>query len=327
VGKRRVYSIQAQLIEKSKEAALNAVQTFNNPLVKFKTETFIVLMVIAWTYMLHAYCRRQHIEYRYFDQGMQRKRFHKTARGAYKFWELERCLRDPSCPLDRDTKNNLRFLIGLRHEIEHQMALGLDSYLGSRYQACCLNFDYWLRSLFGEKHSIGTLIPLALQFTEIHSEPTPDVKSAALPPKVVSYIKTFDDSLSSDEFNAPRYAYRLFFTRRLSGRPGQADRVVEFIDPSSPLAAEIDKQYWGLKEVERPKHRAKTIVKMMQESGFARFNMHHHTQLWKLMDAQNPGKGYGTEVGGQWFWYERWINEVRLHCAQNADRYTGTGAA
>ena len=51
---------------------MNAVQTFNNPLTTFKTETFIVLMSIAWTYLLHAYYRREHIEYRYFSQGSQK---------------------------------------------------------------------------------------------------------------------------------------------------------------------------------------------------------------------------------------------------------------
>ena len=42
-------SIQKELLLKSREAALNAVQTFNNPLTTFKAETFIVLITIAWT--------------------------------------------------------------------------------------------------------------------------------------------------------------------------------------------------------------------------------------------------------------------------------------
>jgi hypothetical protein len=36
------------LIGKSKEAILSAVQAFNNPLATFKTESFIVLSMIAW---------------------------------------------------------------------------------------------------------------------------------------------------------------------------------------------------------------------------------------------------------------------------------------
>jgi hypothetical protein len=46
-GRRATYSIRAELVEKSRESALTAVQIFNNPLIEFKSETFIVLMTIA----------------------------------------------------------------------------------------------------------------------------------------------------------------------------------------------------------------------------------------------------------------------------------------
>ena len=60
----------------------------------------------------------------------------------------------------------------------------------------------------------------------------------------------------------------------------------------------------------------------MRQEGYVRFNMHHHTQLWKKMDAKNPGKGYGVEVAKTWYWYDRWVDEVRKHCAENSDKYT-----
>ena len=65
MAKTRGPSIQTELLRESREAALNAVQAFNNPRATFKTETFIVLMVIAWTRLLHAYYRGKDIEYRY----------------------------------------------------------------------------------------------------------------------------------------------------------------------------------------------------------------------------------------------------------------------
>ena len=46
---RRVFSVKKELLKKSREAALAAVQIFNNPNVTFKSETYIVLMNIAWT--------------------------------------------------------------------------------------------------------------------------------------------------------------------------------------------------------------------------------------------------------------------------------------
>ncbi|MFC1972401.1 DUF3644 domain-containing protein [Chloroflexota bacterium] len=139
--KRSVGSIQSELVTKSREAALNAVQSFNNPLTTFKTETFIVLMVIAWMYLLHAHYRGKGIDYRYYDKGNKRKKYHRTKSGAYKYWELERCLDDDNCPLEPAIKSNLRFLIGLRHEIEHHQSIELDHHCTGRYLACCLNYE------------------------------------------------------------------------------------------------------------------------------------------------------------------------------------------
>ena len=118
---RRSFSVSGELLTKSREAALAAVQIFNSPLITFKSEVFIVLMNIAWTYLLHAHYRKMRVEYRYLKNGTTRKRFEKTKAGAYKHWELEHCLNNSKSPIDADTANNLRFLIGLRHEIEHQM--------------------------------------------------------------------------------------------------------------------------------------------------------------------------------------------------------------
>ena len=112
---RRVFSVKEELLKKSREAALAAVQIFNNPNVTFKSETYIVLMNIAWTYLLHAHYRAKKIDYRYFTQGLKRKQYGRTKNGgAFKHWELERCLNEEQCPLEREVVQNLKFLIGLR---------------------------------------------------------------------------------------------------------------------------------------------------------------------------------------------------------------------
>ena len=319
---RRLYSIKNELLAKSREAALSAVQVFNNPLIKFKSETFIVLMIISWTYLLHAYYRSKKIEYRYFDKKSNRRRFLRTKNGAYKYWELERCLNDENCPIDRNTSNNLRFLIGLRHEVEHQMTLNLDNYLSGRYQACCLNYNEYIKKLFGNDNSIDKYLTYSLQFVELSINQIEGIQTEDnVPNRLKNYITEFDGQLAHEEFNSPQYSYRLLFKRKLVGRAGQADKVIEFIDPNSELAKQIDKEYWVQKEVERIKYLPRQIVKLMNEEGFSKFNMHHHTQLWKEIDAKNPGKGYGIQVISTWYWYERWIEEVRNHCNNNRERY------
>ena len=64
---------KTELIVKSREAMMAAVQLYNNPQITFKTETFITLAIIAWTYLLHAYYANKRIDYRYFHMNGKRK--------------------------------------------------------------------------------------------------------------------------------------------------------------------------------------------------------------------------------------------------------------
>jgi len=109
--------------------------------------------------------------------------------------------------------------------------------------------------------------------------------------------------------------------KRVVGKPNQADKVVEFIDPKSELAKQIDKEYWVVKEAERPKRCAKEIVMKMQEEGFAKFTMRAHTKLWQRWNAKEEGKGYGTQLGVQYWWYDRWVDVVREECQKHVAIY------
>ena len=319
---RRVYSISDELIHKSREAALTAVQIFNNPQIKFKSETFILLMNIAWTYILHAYYRKQKIEYRYFEQKKKSRRFARTAKGAYKFWELERCLNEIACPVDRDAANNLRFLIGIRHEIEHQMTTQIDASFSAKFQACCLNYNDIVKKLFGDEYSIERQLSFSLQFSSISKEHIEQLAaSPSLPAHIKSYIEGFEENLTTEEYNSPRFAYRVLFVPKIVNKKGQADEVIEFVKPNSEFANEVNKKYALIKEIERVKYKPKSIVSLMKKEGFKTFSIHDHSELWKNLDAKNPAKGFGVQVENEWFWYENWVDCVRTHCHENVARF------
>ena len=89
---RTIYSEKVDLIIKAREAMLSAIQIYNNPLISFKTESFIVLSLIAWTYLLHAYYRAKGIDYRYFSKSGRRKKYVKNSDGSIKFWDLKECI-------------------------------------------------------------------------------------------------------------------------------------------------------------------------------------------------------------------------------------------
>ena len=280
-------------------------------------------MVIAWTYLLHAYYRGKNVEYRYYRQGPKRRVFDRTKRGAYKHWGLERCLNDSRSPLDRDTANNLRFLIGLRHEIEDQVTKPLDAYRSGRYQAYALNCNEFVKKLFGRRLGIDQQLSYSIQFMELTEEkvagPGPE---ASIPERLRAFVAEFDGALSREEYNSLRYSYRLLSWRKLVNRPGQADRVVEFIDPNSDLARTMDSEYWVKKEVEKPKYRPTDVVRAVEASGFGRFRVTpEHSNMWKREDAKNPGKGFGVEVQGAWYWYQSWVDRRIELCQAAGDRY------
>lgn len=227
--RRRVGSVTDELVHKSREAALAAVQIFNNPAITFKSEIFPVVICIAWTYLLHAYFRKEKVEYRYYKKSKNgnRKIFDKTKLGAYKHWELERCLNDDKSPVERNVANNLRFLIGLRHEIEHQMTSRIDDYLSARFQACCLNYNDYVKKLFGENKGIDKYLSFSLQFSSIGREQKDQLSSIEdLPQHISSFVAGFDGNLSEDEFNSIEYAYRVLFVAKTANRKGQADEVI-----------------------------------------------------------------------------------------------------
>jgi hypothetical protein len=113
----------------------------------------------------------------------------------------------------------------------------------------------------------------------------------------------------------------MLFIPKLVGRPGQADQIVEFFKPDSDLSQAVNRDYIAFKEVERPKYLPGQIRDKMHEEGFPGFNMHHHTQLWKALEAKAADKGLGVDVAGAWYWYEPWVTLVRAHCRENAALY------
>ena len=180
---------------------LGAIQIYNNPVINFKSESFITLAIISWTYLCHSYYKKINIDYQYYKIINGRKSYDRTKHVAIKHWELERCLNESSCPFDNATKMNLRFLIGIRHEIAHQMTNSIDDAISSKLQACVFNYNYYLKTLFGNKNSIDKELSLAISIGGV--DPTSLKKNVkGLNENLTKFISEFEENLSDDVFNA-----------------------------------------------------------------------------------------------------------------------------
>jgi hypothetical protein len=293
-----------ELLVKAREAMIAAVHTFNSAGLYFRAELFIVTSIIAWTYLLHAYYKREGIDYRYKKGGAVEK----TASGAEKYWELGQCVAHGRCPLEKGVVNNLNFLCEIRHEIEHRSTNRIDDALGAKLQACCINFNDAIKILFGKEFALEKRLPIALQFVTFDGAQRAALIGADLPAHVATAMDNFHNGLTEDEQKDPKFRYRVAFVPKVSGKASKADLAVEFLKPGSPEAEAVERVL--LKEVERPKFLPSEIVAKVKGAGYPAFGMHDHTLLANQLGGRKVGKGYGVQVAKTWYWYENWLEKV-----------------
>lgn len=303
-----------ELLIKAREAMIAAVQTFNSAGLTFRAELFIVTAIIAWTYLLHAWFKREGIDYRYSGQT--------TKEGAEKFWELGQCLKHQKCPAKNGVVKNLNFLIEIRHEIEHRSTSRIDDALGAKLQSCALNFNDFVKREFGAQYGLERRLPIALQFVSFGAEQRTALKKASnLPKNIEAAINAFEHGLTEDQIRDPAYRMSYGFVPIAAKKIGAADTAVQIVSADSPEAAEIEKIIF--KEVNRKRYTAKKVVAIVNSKGFKLFKMQDHTALWKKCDAKNEGKGFGCpgDYKGSWVWFDRWIDEVLNYCEAEGDRF------
>ena len=208
-----------ELLIKAREAMIAAVHTFNSGGLTFRAELFIVTAIIAWTYLLHAWFKREGIDYRHTKNQNGQKVVIKTPSGAEKFWELGQCLKHARCPIEQGTKDNLAFLLELRHEIEHRSTNRIDDAVSAKLQACCINFNDAIKALFGAQYALERRLPIALQFVTFSPDQRSILKmTGGLPRNVETMMDGFERHLTPEQQADPRYAFRVFMVNKTAKR-------------------------------------------------------------------------------------------------------------
>ena len=133
-------------LEKARECALCAVETYNRPGASFRSGAYVCLMVMAWTALFHAVFFRKGVKPYY--RSKTRKRRYERVDGDYKHWELGECLSQYYQGDNPPVRRNLEFFIGLRNKIEHRSYPGLDTQVFDECQVSCC-YEAMLKSQFG----------------------------------------------------------------------------------------------------------------------------------------------------------------------------------
>ncbi len=114
--------------------------------------------------------------------------------------------------------DQLDFLIELRHEIEHRSTSRIDDAVSAKLQACCINFNEAIKSLFGAQYGLERRLPIALQFVTFSSDQRAVLKKASsLPPNISTMMEAFHNALSPQQAD-PQFAYRVAFVPEMGNR-------------------------------------------------------------------------------------------------------------
>lgn len=259
-----------ELLIKAREAMIAAVHNFNSAGLTFRSELFIVTAIIAWTYLMHAFFKKEGIDYRYYRTVGGVKQVDKTPEGADKYWELGKCIKHEKCPLESGAANNLEALLEIRHEIEHRSTNKIDEALSAKLQQCCLNFNESIKGIFGNQYGLEKRLSIALQFATFSTDQRAILKKAsALPRHIETSLQKIHDRLTDEELADPRFSYHVAFVRKTANRTSAADEAVEFVSSDSAEGIEINRVL--LKETEKPKYRPSNIVRIIQQEGYRHF--------------------------------------------------------
>ncbi len=287
------------LLNKARESALLAVETYNRPSTVFRSRAYIVLMHIAWTSLFLAIFHRQGIKPYYRKKNS--RRFVRID-GEPKAWDLSDCIGEYWKGSDNAVAQNLRFFIGLRNKIEHRELPELDIHIFGECQALLFNFEEMIEKKFGAKYALNESLAISLQFSCMRqTEKDKSIRQLMKPlaDDVTSFIEKFRSALSDDIFGDMAYSYRVFLLPNIGSHRSRDSVAIEFIhydlgDPAQMAAYEkvtalVKEKHIPVANLNniKPSDVAKQVAQALGPQ--KKFSAsHHHVKCWRYYEVRPP---------------------------------------
>jgi Protein of unknown function (DUF3644) len=288
-------------VRKSVEIFKTAILVYNNNVLSTRSETFIVLSIIAWTYLLHAQLGQESVNpvYKNADETSV------LVDGQEKLWELSYCIERPEAGLSEPEKDNLKYLIAIRNAIEHRSTEDINDALQAKIQANALNFLKYVKDKFGTKYDFSQDLAFAIQLQALTLQ-SANVLTGQVPvAKAVAAVNALlEGPMTKAAYNDPAYSFRVYVVPKVTNNAKRADQAVIY----SPVGSQVEV---AIKHVERPKYRMMEAINKLLADDDLTVTRYKFQQAWKQNDLKNPAKGLAVELGGQWFWYQEGIDKIR----------------
>ena len=328
-------------LEKCRSAAIAAVDSYNRPGPRFRTEQYLVMIVITWTALFHAiyYKRGRRPWYRKRSSGAGTAIRYQKIDGEPKHWDLGECLRQYYGDNHPPERQNLEFLLGLRNKIEHRHLPELDPSLYGECQASLLNLEEIVASNCGKRYSMTEQLAVSLQFSSVQPSEKKTatqklVRSAAK--TVQEYMLKFRSGLPVDVLNSMKYSFSVFLVPKVANRANAADASVEFVrldEASKEEIERISKLNVLIKERHIPianldLYKPSAVVRELNARLPFEISMATHTDAWRYYKVR-PGnateKPENTraefcvydEVHGDYVYTRSWIERLARSLGTN----------
>lgn len=324
-----------RILEGSIDAALLAVEVYNKPRTTFRSQAYVVLMIIAWTRLFHAYFNKT-IGNRYYYKEKGR---YQWINGERKAWELKTCI-DRYGGLSEPVKANLDFFIGLRNKIEHHNVTEreVDVSIFGECQSLLYNYESLLIQIFGEEYALNESLAFSLQFSYMRLEEqrrsNKSVLSAELR-EVRNYIENYRSSLSEDIFNSQEYSIKLIQIPKVSNT-NRNDLAVEFVR-ADELSLETLQHITAIVKDKRVvieaknvgKIRARKVVEKVKDQTRIDFNQYDHKCFYTIFAVRPPGRDpnpdatdteycHYDQVHKDYIYQDSWVDFIvrifEVHC-------------
>lgn len=288
----RLPRVVQQHLEKARSSAIAAVENYNKPGVVFRTRTYTILMIIAWTALFHAIFYRKKVKPWYVKSGMGRAVRYEKVDGEPRHWELAECLRHYYGPDNPPERKNLEFMLRLRNKIEHRDHSELDPALYGECQALLMNFEDLLVKEFGNEYALAEHLAVALQFSALlPSDQEEAIKrlERSTAQDIIEFIEAFRADLPPEVLESSRFSLKVFLLPKIANRESAADLAVEFVpyDPSKPEEMEELRKVTALIKEKRIPIASKGLIKpgevvaKLKECLPFKVTMYTHTRAWK----------------------------------------------
>lgn len=286
-----------ELLVKARDSAILSIDIYNRPIAAFRSQGYIVMMIIAWTALFHAIYEADGIDYFYKEKDGSDK----IVEGDKKAWELDKCLDKADNMISDAAKRNLRLFISLRNKIEHRYVPAFDFDVFGECQAMLLNFEGLIIEKFGSYYALNNSLSFPLQISSVRHDTQTEVMKKVQSEhynELKRFIEAYRGSLSDDIYADSQYSFRVFLIPQLGNHQSSSDCAIEFVryDPDNPNEFEtLKKDIALIKEKRVPvanqgKYKPQMVCDELSKQFGKTINISLHTQAWKFYGVRKQGK-------------------------------------